>query len=156
MHAFKTISIALIVSTSVAGGAAMAHHSQALFDMTKCQTISGTVRTFQYQFPHSWLWLVVNNDKGAQDVWGFESSAPSQMMELEPRWKRDVVKKGDKITVKFSPLKDGRTGGAMASVTLPDGTVLRAATPACAKEMPPATPAAGGAQSSKISGAKGQ
>lgn len=134
----------LIATAMLISGAAHAHHSQAMFDMTKCETIVGTVRTFQFQFPHSWLWVVVPNAKGGEDVWGLESSSPAQMTEIEPRWKRDVVKKGDKVTVKLSPMKDGRTGGAMASLTLPDGTTLRAATPACTKEMgaPGAAPAA--------------
>lgn len=121
-----SIAIGLLMANS-----AFAHHSQAMFDMTKCYTLEGTVRTFQYQFPHSWLWVVVPNTQGGEDVWGFESAAPSQMMEIDPRWKRDIVRKGDKIKINFSPMRDGRTGGAMGPVTLPDGSVIRAATPAC-------------------------
>jgi hypothetical protein len=126
---------------ALASNAAQAHHSQVFFDMSKCQTLVGTVRSFQFQFPHSWLWVVVPRSDGGEDVWGLEASAPVQMTEIEPRWKRDVVKKGDKVTVKLSPMKDGRTGGALASLTLSDGTVLRAATPACAQEMRPPSPA---------------
>ena len=140
----RKIGVLVLTLALLAGNGASAHHSQALFDMSKCLTVTGTVRTFQFQFPHSWLWVVVPNAKGGEDVWGFESSSPSQMIEREPRWRRDFVKKGDKITVSYSPLKDGRTGGAMASVTLSDGTVLRAATPACttlAQAPAAATPA---------------
>jgi hypothetical protein len=136
-------TIALGILAALAGAAANAHHSQALFDMSKCQTLVGTVQSFQLQFPHSWLWVVVPNGKGGMDTWGLESSAPAQMTEVDRRWKRDVVKKGDKITVKISPMRDGRTGGALATLTLPDGTTLRAATPACAKEMKPPNPTGG-------------
>jgi hypothetical protein len=125
--------VALAVS-----GSASAHHSQVLFDMNQCLTISGTVRTWQFESPHSWLWVIVPNAKGSSDVWGFEASSPAQMIEAEHRWKRDVVKTGDKVTVRYSPLKDGRTGGALNTVTLPDGTTLRAATPACAQAQSPA------------------
>jgi Family of unknown function (DUF6152) len=126
---------------------AYAHHSQVLFDMGKCLTISGTVRSWEFESPHSWLWIVVPNSKGSSDVWGFEASSPAQMIEREPRWKRDVVKTGDKVTVRYSPLKDGRTGGALNSVVLPDGTTLRAATPACTQADTPApAPAAQGAK----------
>ena len=137
------LTISLGFMAAFAGDAAHAHHSQALFDMSKCQVLAGTVQSFQLQFPHSWLWVVVPNGRGGMDTWGLESSAPAQMTEVDRRWKRDVVKKGDKITVKISPMKDGRTGGALASLTLPDGTTLRAATPACAKEMKAPNPAAG-------------
>jgi hypothetical protein len=101
--------------------------------MNKCLTLSGTVRTWQFESPHSWLWVVVPNAKGSSDVWGFEASSPAQMIEAEHRWKRDIVKAGDKVTLRYSPLKDGRTGGALNTLTLPDGTTLRAATPACAQ-----------------------
>ena len=137
--------IAVIATTVLTCAAAQAHHSQVMFDMSKCVTMTGTVHSFQFQFPHSWLWVVVPNAKGGMDTWGLESSAPAQMTEIEKRWKRDIVKKGDKVTVKVSPMKDGRTGGALATLTLPDGTTLRAATPACSKEMgaPNSAPKAG-------------
>jgi hypothetical protein len=137
------MKIALGLIAALGGGAAYAHHSQVMFDMSKCQTLVGTVQSFQFQFPHSWLWVVVPNAKGGMDTWGLESSAPAQMTEIERQWKRDVVKKGDKITVKMSPMKDGRTGGALATLTLPNGKTLRAATPACAKELKPPNPAPG-------------
>jgi hypothetical protein len=134
----------LSIAAWAISGNASAHHSQVLFDMNKCLTLSGTVRTWQFESPHSWLWVVVPNAaKGTSDVWGFEASSPAQMIEAEHRWKRDVVKAGDKVTVRYSPLKDGRTGGALNTVTLPDGTTLRAATPACAQPPPaPANPPA--------------
>ena len=114
---------------------AAAHHSQAFFDMTQCKTITGTIRTFQYQYPHSWMWIYVTNAQGGQDVWGFEAAAPAQMIEVDAHWKRDIVKNGDKVTIKYSPMKDGRNGGALATLTLPDGATLRAATPACSAEL---------------------
>jgi hypothetical protein len=127
------------VAMAVSGNA-FAHHSQVLFDMNRCLTIAGTVRSWEFESPHSWLWVVVAGDKGSNAVWGFEASSPAQMTEAEHRWKRDVVKTGDKVTVRYSPLKDGRTGGALNSLTLPDGTTLRAATPACAQPAAAAPP----------------
>jgi hypothetical protein len=140
----RSIGIVILVAMGF-GGTASGHHSQVLFDMNQCLTISGTVRTWQFESPHSWLWVIVPNAKGSSDVWGFEASSPAQMIEAEHRWKRDVVKPGDKVVVRYSPLKDGRTGGALNTVTLPDGTTLRAATPACAQAqgLPTYPPAAG-------------
>lgn len=139
MQRHKIITLALLAVT--ASSSAFAHHSQAMFDMDKCRTIKGTVRTFQFGFPHSWLWIVVPGPQGADDIWGFESAAPVQMMEVNPRWKRDVVNKGDKVTIRYSPMKDGRHAGALGTLALPDGSVLRAATPACAAELGPIVPA---------------
>jgi hypothetical protein len=90
--ALLTGAVSTIAALAI-GGNASAHHSQVLFDMNKCLTISGTVRTWQFESPHSWLWVVVPNAKGTSDVWGFEASSPAQMIEggtsLEARCRQD-------------------------------------------------------------------
>lgn len=127
-------------------GAAPAHHSQVMFDSSRCLNIQGTVRNWEFAFPHSWLWIIVPNGADANDIWGFESASPAQMMEVDHRWTRDVVQKGDKVTIRYSPLKDGRHGGQLFSLELPNGQVVRAATPACNNEAPPSPEAAGSAK----------
>ena len=37
----------------------MAHHSYAMFDMSKTVTLQGTIRDFQWTNPHSWIWIDV-------------------------------------------------------------------------------------------------
>jgi hypothetical protein len=147
--ALRTFVAACLVIMSF-GGNVSAHHSQVLFDMNQCLTLSGTVRTWQFESPHSWLWVIVPNAQGSNVVWGFEASAPAQMIEAEQRWKRDIVKAGDKVTVRYSPLKDGRTGGALNMLTLPDGTALRAATPACSGAQDSTTTPAAKSQSGAL------
>jgi len=143
MPVSKRFVLVLLAATATASDSAFAHHSQAMFDMSQCLSIEGTVRTFQFGFPHSWLWIVVPGKQGGEpEIWGFESAAPVQMMEVNPRWKRDVVAKGDKVTIRYSPMKDGRHAGALGTLALPDGSVLRAATPACQKELGTPVPAA--------------
>lgn len=91
------------------------------------------MRAFEYNFPHSWLWVVVTQND-VQTTWAFEAAAPAQMIEIDKRWNRTIVKKGDKITVQFSPHKSGGNSGALHSLLLPEGTKLLAATPACSQE----------------------
>ena len=38
-------------------------------------------------------------------------------------WSKRTLKAGDKVKLEVHPLKDGRKGGFMVSVTLPDGTM---------------------------------
>ncbi len=121
---------ALLAAISIAPQAP-AHHSKAMFDDSKCLTLTGTVRNFEWQYPHSWLWVVVPTGEGAGDIWAFESMSPSQLVEVDARWKQDVVAAGDKVYVRFSPLKDGRHGGSMNTVTLPDGRILLGAPNSC-------------------------
>jgi hypothetical protein len=116
---------AWVAATALAVGShAQAHHSAAMFDTTKCGMITGTVRTFQFQYPHSWVWVNVKNAAGAEEVWGLEAVSPSQLLEIDHRWTREVLKFGDKISAEFMPLRDGRTGGLLQSIRLPDGSII--------------------------------
>lgn len=102
----------------------MAHHSSSMFDFSKCRTLSGTAIKLEWTYPHSWLWIDVANDQGGTDSWGFEFMSPLQAMGLDPGWKRDAIVKGDKVTVKFAPHRDGRNAGALSSVVIPSGKSL--------------------------------
>jgi len=133
MHNMKKIATsvaALMFSTAPA----WAHHSGAMFDMIHCKTISGTVRVLQWSYPHNWLWVDQPLSNGTEAVWGFEFMSPTQAEDIDPLWSRDVMKKGDKVTVKFGPLRDGRNGGALAWVLIPSGHTLHASPGLC---MPP-------------------
>ena len=119
----KSISGALGVAGLVLGAApAPAHHSAAMFEPEKVVTLSGTVKQFEYTNPHSWLYVLVRDDTGAETLWGFESEGPSSLMRAGI--KANALQPGDKVTVRTRPLRDGRPGGAWVSVTKSDGTVL--------------------------------
>ena len=112
---------------------ATAHHSAALFDQSRCQTVTGTMRSLQWQYPHSWLWIVVPTSSGAGDIWGFEMPAPSSLAR-SPAWSRQSLEKGEKLTVSFAPLRDGRNAGLANAIKRADGQVLHAAPNAFACE----------------------
>jgi len=125
MRNIKTIA-GIGLAASLLGTEASAHHSLAMFDLTHCKTITGTVHTLEWNYPHSWLWIQTPNAQtGAAPLWwGFEFMSPSQARAIDPRWSKTVVKRGDIVTVTFGPLRDGRNGGAVALVKIPDGHVL--------------------------------
>jgi hypothetical protein len=106
---------------------AVAHHSFATFDNTKTVTLVGTVKTFEWTNPHTWIWLIVSDGKGAEQVWGLEGSAPGEL--TRHGWTRHSINPGDKVTIGIHPLRDGRTGGSYASVTFADGHSLSAGAP---------------------------
>jgi hypothetical protein len=108
-------------------GAAAAHHSAAMFDTSKCQTVTGSIRNFQWMNPHSWVWITTVGAQGASDIWGFEIPAPSQLVSLDSHWSHNSLLKGDKVTISYSPLKDGRRGGLANAITLPNGKVMHGA-----------------------------
>ena len=102
----------------------MAHHSYAVFDVTKRLTVSGTVAKFEWTNPHSYLWIYVPKPgiPREYDLYGFENGPPSMMTRVG--WTKSVFKSGDKVSIDYSPLKDGRHGGHLIQATLPDGRVL--------------------------------
>jgi hypothetical protein len=125
MTGIVAAGLLLLGVTPGRGGTATAHHSFAQFDASKCKTISGTVRTFAWGYPHTWLWLNVQNATGGVDVWGFEGEPPSNL--AQEGWSKTSVVKGDKVTVAYNPLRDGRNGGAFAMLKRADGSLLHGA-----------------------------
>lgn len=105
---------------------ASAHHSYAMFDMSKQSQVTGAVRTLEWVNPHVWLWVTVNDEKGAPTIYAFEGTSPGEMSRRSG-WSRSIVSTGDKVTVKYAPFKDGKNGGRLQTVTLPNGRTLGAA-----------------------------
>lgn len=108
---------------SVGFGTAEAHHSFAMFDQQKCQKISGAVVEFQLKYPHAWLWILTADGEGKGETWAFESGDPSSLRLRG--WSTALLKKGEKVTVIFNPLKDGRAGGSLKRLQLANGQVLQ-------------------------------
>ncbi len=99
-----------------------AHHSFAMFDRSKTETIAGSVKEFELINPHSWLRVMVPNAKGVQSEWSLELGGAGQLGRFG--WTADAVHPGDKVAVQLHPLRDGSYGGQLVSVTLPSGKVL--------------------------------
>ena len=107
------------VALALAGGSAQAHHSFAMFDMTKEVTVSGTVKQFQWTNPHAYIQLVGKDSSGKDVEWSLEMGAP---MYLYARgWRPSSLKAGQKITVTLNPLRNGKPGGVVKDVTTADG-----------------------------------
>jgi len=105
--------IAIMTVFAVTASVAVAHHSFAAFNTTQEKTVTGTVKQVDWTNPHIWIWIDVANDKGGADTFGFEGMSPNY---LERRnWTRTTLKAGDKITVTYNPLRDGKNGGMFRS-----------------------------------------
>ena len=121
--ATRIFSLAILTAAMLAAaGTANAHHSFAMFDQTKQITLTGTVSAFEWTNPHAYIEIDVSEDKGIVKHWSVEMGSPSILM--QSGWKFKDLKHGDKVTVRISPLKDGKPGGLLVQATLPDGRVL--------------------------------
>ena len=120
----KTRRVALsALAFALAAGPTLAHHSYSMFDRTRTTSISGTVLTWEMVNPHSFLWVIVKTDAGVQQTWGLEAGGVPALMRAGI--KKSAVQKGQKVSVELHPLRDGRTGGQLVSVTFEDGKVLK-------------------------------
>ncbi len=108
-----------VVAFALAGGGAQAHHSFAMFDLTKEVTVSGTVRQFQWTNPHAYIQVMAKDAAGRDVEWSMEMGAP---MYLYARgWRPRTLRAGMRINVKLNPLRNGRPGGVVRDVTDADG-----------------------------------
>jgi|SRR5579859_7555468 len=112
------IAFAAVLSSAVP---ASAHHSFAMFDKDKPLELQGTVKTWEFTNPHSWLVLEVMQGDSAVE-YSIEGSSVNTL--VRRGWGPKTFQPGEKVTVVISPLKNGARGGAFVKATLADGTVM--------------------------------
>lgn len=120
---FKRI-VALCLPLLGASGAALAHHSPAVFDRTRQATIVGVVTEFHWSNPHCWIHLDVTNASGQTERWGVEMD-PATVL-ARNGWTSRTLEPGDKVEVKVYPLRNDEKGGQYISLKLPNGKVMDA------------------------------
>jgi hypothetical protein len=108
--------LATVGAAAIAGGAAEAHHSTAMFAWGKEVTIPvATVEKWEWTNPHTFLYVTTPDGQH----WAFEGMSPSHL--ARSGWSKRTVNAGDKIGLVYYPLKDGRKGGFDIVVMLPNG-----------------------------------
>ena len=112
---FKTTIFAGLFAASfwAVAGPAEAHHSFALFDMTKTVDLEGTVKKFEWSNPHSWIFLEVRGPQNTAEEWFVELPAAGAL--ARDGWNKNFVKPGEKLVVRINPLKNGQKGGSLTS-----------------------------------------
>ncbi|MGH9810312.1 MAG: DUF6152 family protein [Terriglobia bacterium] len=93
----------------VVGGAAMAHHSAAMFDMEHQIDLEGVVQEFKYTSPHSFIILQVKAQDGSTTLWNLEGQTPSAL--TRDGWTKKSLNTGDELKMKIAPLRSGAPGG---------------------------------------------
>jgi hypothetical protein len=125
--ALRVLLVAL--AGSLLSSAAMAHHSFAMFDRAVEKVVTGTVARWQFNSPHSWLYVNVKNQDGTETLWSFEGAAPPQLL---PRGvSGSSFEPGSTVTLSYCPMKDGRPAGGLGWVRLANGTFLNPADGGC-------------------------
>lgn len=121
MKSIKRVALAAVVMLFTFAAIADAHHSFAMFDMSKTVSYKGKVRELQWTNPHVWIELTVD-EKDGPVTYSFEGAAIAVLKRVG--WTRDSVKAGDVVTVVGHPYKNGKPGGSIDHLLLADGRKL--------------------------------
>jgi hypothetical protein len=137
--------ISVVLGLSMGIYPASAHHSTTMFDHSKVVSITGTVKEVHWTNPHVAIFVYGTVAGGGEaTMWLMEMTSPGNLIR-SGGWTRTAVRPGDKVTVDFSPLRDGKKGGALKKITLVDTgksytADIRAQERANLEEEPPAKP----------------
>lgn len=118
-------SAALLLATLALASTTQAHHSYAMFDDGRTLEVTGTVAKLEWTNPHVYVWMYVKDTAAANGytLYAFENGSINV---LQGRgWSSTALKAGETATVAYWPLRDGRPGGHLSSMTLPNGSVLK-------------------------------
>jgi hypothetical protein len=136
-HAMRA-TLALLASGLAAS--AVGHHSTAEFDYNKQLTIKGTVKEVQWTNPHSFIQLLVPQDGGKDPVeWAVEIGSPT--INIAMGWQKNSVKRGDVVSMRISPARNGSPLGTLRMLTFEDGRELRGVAERARPSAPPASAA---------------
>lgn len=115
-------TVGLVAVLCLTTTVAVAHHSGTMFDDTKLVKYEGTVKTWQWSNPHSFLYLLIKDANGVEQTFQFETGSPNTM--FRNGWRKDSFKAGDKIGIYAYPLKAG-VGGMMVTARTVSGEALQ-------------------------------
>ena len=124
LRAWCAALIAAIILVGIATAPALAHHSFAMYDTTIKKTMTGKLIRFVVGANHSQFILETLNPDGSANldangkpvVWTVETTAAAQL--VRQNITVETFKIGTIFTITFSPLRDGRNGGAQQGPSL--------------------------------------
>jgi len=101
---------------------ALAHHSFAAYDQAVTKSVSGTLKEFDWNAPHSGITVAYLDEKGEEQELAVTTGAPSTI--ARQGFKPKDFKVGSKVTLSWHPNRNGLPGGEMTELKLDDGRVL--------------------------------
>src|SRR6202049_2106227 len=120
---FPATAIFLLLSL---GGSTFAHHGfVSWFDMSRSVTVKGTVTSFDWTNPHSYIYFDVKDEKGATQKWSAELGAVAML--ARAGWRKDTLKPGDEITLTGNPAKDAKPLMHLDKIVFANGQELSSA-----------------------------
>lgn len=111
------VAVVTGLGLSLVASSGLAHHSfAAQFDAEKPIKLTGTVSKVEWQNPHAWFYIDVEEKSGNVSNWGMELASPNLL--IRRGWTRSSMKVGDAVIVEGFHARDGSNTGNARSVTL--------------------------------------
>ncbi len=109
----------VLVMSPVAKG----HHSFAMFDSSQFMLVEGTVIRWNFNSPHSWLYIEALDAQGEPVEWGFEAGSPINAMRNGVTG--NTFQRGEHIKVVMNPIRTGTASGAICFAQKDDNSIVR-------------------------------
>jgi hypothetical protein len=97
------------IGLAAACGAAVAHHSIAMFDREHPIQLTGVVREFKFVNPHALIVLEVSGRDAQPVIWNLEGDSSNSLN--WDGWSNKTLKPGDEVRLMVEPLRSGAPGG---------------------------------------------
>lgn len=105
----------------IAGQPGVAHHSFAGFSSQAIE-LTGTIKEFQFKNPHTWIQVIVQNEKGEKVEWSLEWGAPNSLGRQGIR--PSTFPPEAKVTVRLRPMLNGSPAGSFVGAKFEDGKTV--------------------------------
>lgn len=102
---------------------AFGHHSFAMFDSSQYMLVEGTVVRWNFNSPHSWLYIEALDAQGELVEWGFEAGSPINAMRNGVTG--NTFQRGEKVRVVMNPIRTGDPSGAICFAQKEDDSIVR-------------------------------
>jgi hypothetical protein len=113
----KLFSLAIVFAVGMSVPMS-AHHSHGQYDLRSWHTMEGVVKAVQWINPHSVVYVDIKDAQTGQvRTWALEATSPNGI--INNGVKREDVKAGDPVTVRFHLLRDGAAGGGLLGYITP-------------------------------------
>lgn len=118
----RTLGAVFIAGLTIAGSAALAHHSlSGVYDIRGNGEVTGVIKAVKFVNPHGVMELEVPNDDGTTTVWELTTGSANTLSSLGfGNDGPNTVIAGDVVTISYFPARNGKPLGFIRTITLPD------------------------------------
>ena len=118
----SAIARMLVMSAWLWAPVVVAHHSGAGFSTDEIKEISGTIKEFQFKNPHTWIQVIVSDERGQQEEWSVEWGSPNALARRGIR--PSTFPPGAAVIMRINPMANGSPAGGFVGAKFADGTVV--------------------------------